>query len=179
VAGPLPPLVAADDADLVLFKAGAEDFFVKAAMSEVRKFCGWHVAPSNVEVNVRRGITRDGVILLNSLYVTDVAAVQVDGRTLVSGEYSWEECGLIHRTQPSWPRDDYALVSFTHGYPEAPPDVKAVVFELMSAAKDRPSGNLKSLGSLSYSYTFADRSGVSMSPEQQSRLASYRVVTFG
>lgn len=175
----LPPLVDANDADLAAFKAGSEEFFIRAAAEEVRKYCGWHVAPSRVEENVRRGITRDGVILLNSLYVTDVAAVQVDGRTLVSSEYSWEECGLIHRTEPSWPRDDYALVSFTHGYEEAPANIKAVVFELAAAAKERPSGNLKSIGSLSYNYSFSDRSGVTMSPEQMSRLASYRVVTFG
>jgi hypothetical protein len=174
----LPPLVASDDPDLTLFKSGDEGFFLRSAMREVRRYCNWHIAPSRAETNVRRPVTREGVILLQSLYVTSVESVTVDGRVLTPDEYTAEECGVIHRNQPSWPRDDFATVSFTHGYPEAPEDVKLVCFELMATAKDAPSGNLKSMATIGFQYQFGGF-GMQMTDDHRSRLASYRVETFG
>lgn len=176
------PLVSEDDPDYASFQAGDDAFFLNAAGREVRKYCGWHLAPSIVETNAPRGLGRGGVILLKSLYVTDVSSVVVDGRTLIppdlpGAEYWWEEAGIIHRTRPSWPRQDYALVTFTHGYDDLPADIKAVTFELAIKAKELPAGNVRSIGTAGFQYTLGQL-GVTMDDTQRARLADYRVVTF-
>lgn len=186
------PLVSKEDPDYASFQSGDDTFFLNAAGREVRKYCGWHIYPSKVEENVRREITRGGVILLKSLYVTDVSSVIVDGRTLVPPppagqswdapgqprpEYRWETAGIIHRTWPSWPRDDWATVSFTHGYDELPEDIKAVVFELAIKAKELPAGNIRSIGTAGFQYTLGQL-GLGLDDLQRNRLADYRIVTF-
>ncbi len=171
------PLVDPDDL-ASRFDAGDADWFVDAATAEVRRFCGWHIAPTLQVVAGRYRCGERGLIMLHSLHVTAVDAVTVDGRQLDPSEYTWEECGFITRRCPSWPRDPYALVDFSHGYDECPADVAAVVFEVAAKAialpkvpaqKFEASGGpfRLSLGGVAF--------GVGLSEDHKDRLASYRL----
>ena len=40
------PLVANDDTDLAAWQSGTQETFLEMVCAEVRKFCGWHIAPS-------------------------------------------------------------------------------------------------------------------------------------
>lgn len=167
-----------DAGDLEQFESGDPDFFVRAAEAEVRRYCGWHIAPSLVATNVRCRVGEMGTIMLRSLHVTSVESVVVDGRTLAfPDEYDWDPAGFITRRCPSWPRHHHAVVSFTHGYGETPVDVQAVVFELAAKARTLPvplpakdiSGGPFRLG-----LTGAGL-GVTLSDDQKDRLVSYRI----
>ena len=43
---PIAPLVASGDTDLAGWLEGSQATFLEMACVEVRKFCGWHIAPS-------------------------------------------------------------------------------------------------------------------------------------
>src|SRR4051812_23456089 len=68
------------------------------AVAFVQTYCGWHIAPSVTET-----LTLDGgggnVLVLPSLYVTDVAAITENGITLDPAlDYQWSEAGMVRRS---------------------------------------------------------------------------------
>lgn len=160
------------------FDAGDSEFFVEAATAAVRTYCGWHIAPSLEVIDGRYQCGERGLIMLNSLRVTAVDSVIVDGRQLETSEFDWDECGFITRRQASWPSDPYALVSFTHGHSECPADVAAVVFEVASKAMSLPAIPAKSFeasgGPFRLSLSGAAL-GTALSDDHKDRLASYRL----
>ncbi|MFD7247780.1 hypothetical protein ACFV6Y_38265 [Streptomyces massasporeus] len=165
-----------DRADLeAKFEAGDPEFFVTAAEAEVRKHCGWHIAPSLTVTDGRYRVGERGLVMLPSLHITEVASVTVDGRVLDEDEYDWEPCGFITRRLPSWPIDPYVRVTFTHGYAECPADVAAVVFELASKAIELPASPARDVTAGPFRLTLGTSLGVSLSRDQQNRLASYRI----
>lgn len=177
----LAPLV--QTADLA-GKYGAKDaeFYVAAATAEVRRYCGWHIAPSVDVVGGKYPCGERGLIMLLSLHVTGVDSVTVDGRQLDPGEYSWEECGVVTRLRPSWPRDPYALVDFTHGHAECPPDVASIVFEVATKAMALPAipaGKFEAVGG-PFRLSLADAVlGSALSPDHKDRLTNYRLQGIG
>lgn len=171
---PLAPLVDFNDLDSK-FEAGDQEFFVTAAEAEVRRHCGWHIAPSVTVTNGRFPVGERGLVMLPSLHVTDVASVTVDGRVLDPDEYDWETCGLITRRCPSWPRDPYARVSFTHGYAECPADVVAVVFELASSAIELPASPARDVTAGPFRLVLGGAVGLTLDKNQRDRLANYRI----
>lgn len=194
------PLVSADDDDWTAFKAAAPEYFLGAAGAEVRRYVGWHLAPS-VTVTVSVEIGSQGIIMLPSRYVTAVSEVviatgQDDGETtglrLDPADYSWHTGGWIVRrgggpylggfyygpTPYYVPAMNHgrAQVTFTHGYTELPDDVKAVVFELAQSAADLPSGNVSSIaGPNGYQVDLSQDAGLSLNKDQKNRLANYRI----
>ncbi|MGH3544272.1 MAG: hypothetical protein ACRDT5_19860 [Mycobacterium sp.] len=43
-------------------------------------------------------------------------------------DYVWDyPKGFLRRRPMSWPRDRFALVDFTHGYDDCPPDLKVLI----------------------------------------------------
>jgi hypothetical protein len=120
---------------------------VAAASSRVRHYCGWHIAPPVVddtaEIKLWRGVGR-----LPSKYVTAVSAVTIDGIAVTS--FTWTPGGRLKVTDRAWIggenwhhhyRPWTAVVTFTHGYPVCPPDVRQIVARLSKAgfAEDRVS----------------------------------------
>lgn len=160
------------------FEAGDSTWFLTAAEAEVRKYCGWHIAPSVDVIAGKYRCGERGLIMLKSLHVTAIDSVTVDGRELAADEFDWEECGFISRRCPSWPHDPYARVSFTHGHEECPADVAAVVFELASSAIALPAVPAAKVditgGPFRLGLTGASL-GVSLSKDQKDRLATYRL----
>lgn len=174
---PLAPLVQTADLASKL-EAGDADWYVDAATDVVRKYCGWHIAPSLEVIDGRYQCGERGLIMLNSLHVTAVDSVTVDGRQLDHGEFDWDECGFITRRHTSWPRDPYALVSFTHGHPECPTDVQAVVFEVASKAMALPAVPAKAFEAAGGPFRLSLSGavlGTSLSDDHKSRLDSYRL----
>lgn len=190
-------LLQANDPDLLAFVSDQsnrldrrEQFLLRAASDVVRHYCGWHIAPSITDTYDKLTIGSGGIIMLPSLYVTDVASVVIDspaGAVTLNplGDYTWFRQGYIEGTTPLW-RYGYgspigystpglATVTMTHGYATTPLVIKSVVFELMQAAEVYSSGGPKQVHSPGYSITWGDMSGVSISPEQISRLNSFKI----
>lgn len=177
----LAPLIPEGDQDLASWQAGSEDWFVSAACREVRKFCGWHVAPSVDVVGLRCWFGGRGRIMLPSTFVSAVSAVVVDGVELVAdSDYFWDEPKpWIKRNKWSDPRFPWANVSFTHGHDECPEDVKTVIFELVATAMELPASNAVRFQSTQYEMELVPNIGVDLSKEQKSRLGQYRIQKFG
>lgn len=185
------PLIAADDADLDGWKAGDQATFLDMVCHEVRKYCGWHIAPSVSVTGKRCWFGADHKIMLGSRYVTSIQQVTVDDITLVADQdYFWDEPqGWIRRRPHFWPHNHWALVDFTHGYDEPPSDLKAIIFEVMATAMELPASNATTLQTMQYNITLnsspngdggtAVMAGVSLSRSQKERLGQYRLYKFG
>jgi hypothetical protein len=177
---PIAPLVASNDADLTGWQSGTQATFLDMACAEVRKFCGWHIAPSNPETSKRCWFGANGLIMLGSTFVTAVDRVTVDGQVLEEdSDYWWDEPKGWLRHRHLWPHDHFALVDFTHGYDEPPPDVKAVIFEVVATAMELPASNATEVMTEQYRFNLKTAVGVALSEDQKTRLGQYRIRKFG
>lgn len=140
----LEPLVHADD--LQGFQgAPFKSETVKAASEQIRRICGWHIAPTIEETLV---LDHDGgpVLYLPSLKVTDVTAVKDyrSGREL--SNWHWSGAGMI---EGSFPRGFRSVeVTIEHGYAECPADLLPVI-----ASRTQRRVMQESLGSRSVSFS--------------------------
>lgn len=109
------------------------DTLIEWASSEVRSYCGWHIAPSLSET-----ITRDSdggkVLFLPTMYLTDITELTIDGDEVddIDAAVSWSEFGLVRRTSGQcWP-DAYRSVTLkiTHGYQDTPGEIAKVCVAL-------------------------------------------------
>ena len=71
----------------------------------------------------------------------------------------------------------HAVVTYTHGYPELPAQVKAVGLELASNAMELPSGLATQITAGPQSITFGAL-GLVLSDEQRRRLGPFILVRF-
>lgn len=135
---------------------------VQAAAESVRTDCEWHVAPAEVRtVKLRAG---GSIVLLPSMHVTDVTAVVDNYGHPVSG-WEWFENGVIECPLGFPP---FISVTFTHGYPECPPDLLPIIAE---RALSQASGRIRSesAGGVSVSMETGD------DPTSRGVLAKYRL----
>ena len=132
---PAPPKPAVDD----------------QAVAFVQTYCGWHIAPELDET-----LTLDGpggwALTLPSLHVVSIASVTENGTALVEdSDYTWSESGIIRRRcwandpevwAPGWWSCEYRsiVVELTHGYPDWPPELAAVIGTISDRLKDNPTG---------------------------------------
>lgn len=169
------------------FATGDQSFFLKAAGHLIRDYCGWHIAPTiDAVLNVECG--ERGLIILPTLYVTNVASVQIGNRVLEPHtEYHWDHTGVINRTVANWPpimgvpafpHPPRARVTFSHGYPELPENVAAVGYEIALQAMSRPGANTKDIMAGPYRVGLL-KLGVALDDEQKSRLWEAGVVRAG
>jgi hypothetical protein len=184
---PIPALVADSDADLAAWQAGTQSFFLEAACAEVRKFCGWHIAPSVTVTDKVCWFGQGDLVMLGSTHVTEISEVTVEGTALTAGcDYTWQEPKGWLRIHPTslqvayWPGwEPNALVSFTHGYEETPADVKAVIFEVVATAMELPASNATRFATMQYNFELNPDIGVALSETQKTRLGRYRLRSFG
>jgi hypothetical protein len=178
---PLAPLVVSNDEDLASWQAGSQAFFLEAASYEVRKFCGWHISPTIPVTSLRCWFGSEGLIMLPSTHVTSVSEVSIDGQVMTADEdYFWDAPKpWIQRKRRFWPHDRFALISFAHGYDDCPPDVKAVIFEVMATAMELPASNASRVQTMQYSFELNPDIGIALSETQKARLGKYRVLKFG
>lgn len=120
---------------------------VKAAAGQVRRICGWHIAPVVSETLV---LDHDGssVLYLPSLKIESVEKVEdLTGTTPreLSG-WRWSGVGLIEGAFPRGYRS--VAVTLTHGYAECPADLLPVL-----ASRTQRRAMQESLGSRSVAYS--------------------------
>lgn len=184
-------LLLVNDPDLVDFTSEDDGpptnralFYLRAACEEVRRYCGWHIAPSQTETVSKLPIGSQGILMLPSLYVTDVASVFVDNVVLDPAGYEWFRQGFIETRSPvyryGWTGlvgggGPLATVTMTHGYTSCPLDVKAVLFDLMETAIETPRGGVESVTAPGYGVTFSTEDGNSLSQGMRDKLAPYRI----
>lgn len=136
----LPLLVAEDLQD---FQAGDVDLNLAAAITAVRGYCGWHIAPERTEDLVLEAT--GGRVILPTLKATAVT-VEADGSTVDAADYELE---------PGYLRLKYRAcgeltVTLTHGYTELPADIKRVMLSMADAGATGVGGRLKSAGPFTY-----------------------------
>lgn len=132
--------------DLERWRSGDADMLVGAADGAVRRYCGWHIAPSVTET-VTVDSTGSRTLLLPSMYVTAVTAVRditddtvdpvvLDGwRSTVTPRF---RAGVLER-RTCWPRG-VLEVDLAHGYAEVPAEVQAVVLDLAEMLRNAIGG---------------------------------------
>ena len=105
---------------------GVDDLGWIEACRAVRDYCGWHIAPSVTET-----LTVDGpggaLLLLPTLYLTDVSSITSDGHAVTDPE--WSQNGMVRGCWSSKFRG--VVAEITHGYDEAPAEVLAVAREML------------------------------------------------
>jgi hypothetical protein len=113
-------------------------FWLNAAQASVRRYCGWHVAPSlaeTVTVDAYGGRT----LLLRTKHLTDLASVLVDGEDITS-RVRWSQAGVLTLRAGSWPDDVGAVtVTLTHGYAvDEVSDLAAMIATIAKRASSQP-----------------------------------------
>lgn len=128
------------------------------------------------------------VLVLPERPVTAVAAISVDGTVLAAADWSWDGADKVYRGSriDSVSINDGALsdghwggphvqveVTYTHGFPTIPDDIKAVCLAMADRAAASPGGvTQESVGS--YSVTYARTNGVHLAADEQAILDRYR-----
>lgn len=164
---------------------------LRATGETIRSFCGWHIAPSITEQLENLEIGSNGIIVLPSLYVTDVSSIVVqysqedEPTTLDPAGYRWFRQGFIEPVASQYvstwgylpnTTGGYATVTFTHGYEALPDDVKQVCFELAGWTAAMPTGgDMKTIASPGFHLTLRGQTspGMNLNDDQKSRLANY------
>lgn len=150
----------------------------EAAANVVRRYCGWHIAPS-----VTEDIVLDGNggrrLSLPSLAVRSVESVTVGGQVLTSEQYTFSRDGWLTLYGGSFPPVDQVVkVRMTHGF-EYVPEVAAVIDALVQRASMSPAGNVVNQRAGTQSVTFATSGGevrgMSLFESEKEKLAPYRL----
>ena len=135
--------------------------------------------------------------MLPTLWLTGVASVFIDGIEIDPETYYWERAGYIHRiTQqyseyPLWPLESdtpfreypsavarHAVITYTHGYPELPPQVNAVGLQLVSQAMELPAAAATQITAGPQSITFGSTIGLTLNDMQRRQLGPFTLVRF-
>ena len=198
---PYPPLCDPTDPDWASFQAQDPNYFLSVAGARIRTYCGWRIYPNDTDTVDRLRIGTNGRIMLPSLYVTDVAQLTVQtgvntSITIDPDMYEWFANGWIMPLgltgwgwggysgfyygpdTPAylpWMNFGYATVTFTHGYPAVPADVKSVAYELAEVAAEMTAGNVSGITTPGYQLTLTRNAGLNLNCEQMDRLAPYRL----
>ena len=117
-------------------------FWMQAAQAVVRRFCGWHVAPSVTET---LKVTGSGGrrLTLPSGHVTGLSKVSVCGTVLdIESSMDWDQAGVmvLRPGMGLWPDVPGAVeVTLTHGWdPDEVPEVAALIATLAQRAASGP-----------------------------------------
>jgi hypothetical protein len=198
---PYPPLCDPNDPDWASFQAQDPNYFLAVAGARIRTYCGWRIYPNDTDTKDKLRVGTNGRIMLPSLYVTDVASlsIQTGPDTTIDIDpdmYEWFPTGTImplgltgwgwgsysgYYYGPDtpaylpWMNFGYATVTFTHGYPAVPADVKNVAYELAEVAAEMTAGNVSGITTPGYQLTLTRNAGLNLNAEQMDRLAPYRL----
>lgn len=154
------------------------------ATAAVRRYCGWHVAPSFGETVVLDGPGGD-VLTLPTLYLTALTSVVEAGVTLVEydaatavGDYEWSVLGNVRRYGFWTDRYRGLSVTMTHGFDTAP-DVAQIIMQVVSSALSSPMGATREqAGQLSVTWATTGpgvSGGLSLLERDLAVLAQYRL----
>lgn len=113
-------------------------WWIRAAQGAVRRFCGWHVAPS-----VSETLTLDGfggqTLHLPSKHVTEVTKVLSDGVD-VTDQVDWSSAGMMELRSGMWSsRLGGISVDLTHGFElDEVPEIAALILTVGKRARTQP-----------------------------------------
>jgi hypothetical protein len=146
-----------------------------AAQALVTAYCGWHIAPGVSETLTLDG-TGSGTMLVPSLHITSLTEVTNEGITLDPVTYDWSAAGIIElRCGRFTHRLRGVTVTLTHGYPNMPADVQAVIDRIDARGTDDP-GVLAQVGQVRYATTASGTAvGASLTDLDRAILDRYKL----
>lgn len=165
--------------DFARFQAKDPEWFLDAVAETIVGQCGWHIAPSVVELDVESRVGNKGIVMLPSLFVTSVEALRLNGSVVDPALYTMHRAGFIEFSgfrKP--PRNCTVSVDFTHGYATTPKAVAEVGFELAATALEKASGVVTDMTRGPTRLTFKEF-GVVLSEDQKNRLGPFTLVRVG
>lgn len=187
-------LFSPDDPDLIAYQEGSQEYYLRVASATIRKYLGWHLAPSIRDIKeVEAGAK--GITMLPSRYVTNIYSIRIvhsdDTVPVDDGAYWWDAEGYVQFSGFGPPIGQRLRVDFQHGYDEVPLDVKAVAYELVAANSSGGSGGgvggasgpvsgMVSPGGYRVNFSSPSSSdvpfaGFNMNPDQMQRLSGYKL----
>ncbi|WP_157777247.1 hypothetical protein [Nocardia terpenica] len=174
----LAPL--AGTGELADYEAGSPELAVRIANALVRDWCGWHIAPTITETVVADG-SGTAVLMLPTLHLRDVHTVTENGHPIDLTRVRWSGAGYLRRDTAWTGREQGVRAGITHGWPDPPPVVAAVVLGIAKRAKDTPATAIRARTAGPFSETLTtgpDGSvgGVTLTPAERDLLALYRIV---
>lgn len=110
---------------------GVDEFAWRAAVSAVRRYCGWHIAPSVTETVTVDG-PGEGMLLLPTLHLTAVSDVLNDGEAIAEpDQLQWSERGAVRQYSRYWTNKWRGVtLTMTHGYEDFPHEMMAVARDM-------------------------------------------------
>lgn len=168
-------------ADLTSYEAaqsGDPEYYLDAAVSTIRKYCGWHVSP-----NIREDIVLDGIggtgIELPTLRLTNVLSIENDGKVIDLESVDISRDGVIELQHGSWSRRLGGIkLSIEHGFDEVH-ELTALANTIAARAAASPNGVIQegSDGVLIRFSTFGGSTsgGVALMAHEYAILDLYRV----
>ncbi|NKT99818.1 hypothetical protein GS917_18750 [Rhodococcus hoagii] len=135
-APPEPEIVTPEELAAFQSEEGIDELSLAAAISEVRGYCGWHIAPQRTETLILDGPGLS-VLLLPTMQVDDVAAVVENGTALSVGDaVEWSAKGMLRRRSGWTDRWRSISVTLTHGYAKAPAELKRLILATAASQVD-------------------------------------------
>jgi len=130
------------------------------ASAIIRSHCGWDIWPAD-DVDLTVDGSGAAILFLPSLLITEITSMVEDGIELEEGvDYEWSAVGFAKRIGASWTSSLRGVaVEITHGYEEAPEDVRSVCLGAASRAVSSPAG-VKQEASSGVSVTYAVPGGL-------------------
>jgi len=125
------------------------------ASAAIRNHCGWHIAPVAEDDALTINGNSAVVLPLPTAHVTAVASVVEDGTTLTADDhYEWSAAGYLPHVGDVWTTTLRGVVAtVTHGYQNAPEDVKSVCLQFAARLLADPSGvKSETAGGVSVTY---------------------------
>lgn len=155
------------------------DYWLRAATSRVRRWCGWHIAPNRAckgECNTRGGL----VIGLPLMHVTEIRRISVHGVDVTDTVKVDMETGLIELDRPTRPGINAVSYDVDAGWDgDDLPDVQQVILQAARRASSAPAGLVKSQSvngsSVTYGFGTDGAAAVTLLASEKETLAPYRI----
>jgi hypothetical protein len=157
--------------------SGVDEEAWRAAVSAIRGYCGWHIAPVVTE-DIKVDGSGGGLLLLPTRFLSNVTGVINDDVVVLDEDVHWSPRGTVRiANRGTWTLSTYGSVqmTITHGYEDFPPEVLAVARSLAKNGDGSPGGKLTS-GPHSVELSAAAMAGAgSLSAAHERALRRYRI----
>lgn len=154
-----------------------QDTRLDQAEGVVRAYCGWHIAPKRAAETYQLQC-QSHVIALPTLHLVSVESIDDGFGTMfvANRDYYATESGVLTRIFGFWPMG--TIVTFTHGFDDAPPEVTGVVQAVAQRSISNP-GTLVETQTGPYTSIYGPRSGVptvlGLTDGEKATLDTYRL----
>lgn len=154
-------------------------FWIRAATRRVRRYVGWHLAPSTQckgECDTRGGL----VIGLPLMHITAIRSIGVHGTDVTGTAKINRELGIIELDHPTPPGIAAVSYDVTAGWdPDDLPDVQQVILQAARRAASTPTGLIKSQSvngsSVSYGFGSDGAAAITLLESEKELIDQYRI----